>query len=119
MLGLLGSDGINVLVNGIGGALIPLVADALHRREHFDELTHLAAKNVPAFADVAVQRERLVLCEDIYAAQVRIEAVGECDIDDSVDAAEGDRRLGAVPSERIEALSSAACQKNPQRVFHG
>ena len=56
VLGLLGADGINVLVNGVGGALVPLVADPLHGRQHFDEFVDLAADDVPAFADVAVQR---------------------------------------------------------------
>ena len=55
VLGLLGADGINVLVNRVGCALIPLVADPLHGRKHFDELSDFAAENVPAFADVAVQ----------------------------------------------------------------
>jgi hypothetical protein len=53
-LGLLGADGINVLINGVGGSLIPLIADPLHGREDFDELFYLAAEDVPAFADVAV-----------------------------------------------------------------
>ena len=52
---LLGADGINVLVDGVGGALIPLVADALHGGQDFDEFSDFAAEDVPAFADVAVQ----------------------------------------------------------------
>src|SRR4029077_15580801 len=35
VFGLLGADGINVLINRIGCALIPLVADALHGWKHF------------------------------------------------------------------------------------
>ena len=96
VLGLLGADGINVLVNRIGSALIPLIADALHGRKHFDELSHLAAQDVPAFADVAVQRQRLVLGENVDAAQIGVEAVGESDIDDAIHSAEGDGGLGAV-----------------------
>jgi len=54
VLGLFGADGIDVLINGVGRALIPLIADALHGRQHFNKFTDLAAQNVPAFADVAV-----------------------------------------------------------------
>src|SRR5271170_4149494 len=55
VLGLLGADGINVLVNGVGGTLIPLIADPLHGGKDFDELFYLVAEDVPAFADVAVE----------------------------------------------------------------
>ena len=118
VLGLLGADGINILVNGVGGALIPLVTDALHRREDFDEFSHFAAQDVPAFADVAVQRQRFVLRENVDAAQIGVQAIGKRDVDDAVNAAEGDGRLGPVASERIEALSSPARKKNSESVFH-
>ena len=118
VLGLLRADGINVLVDRVGRALVPLVAHPLHRRQHFDELAHFAAQDVPAFADVPVQRERLVLGEDVDPAQVGVEAVGKRDVDDAVDAAEGDGRLGAVASERIEPLAGAACQENSESIFH-
>jgi len=77
VFGLLGADGINVLVDRVGGALIPLVADALHGGQDFDELANFAAQDVPAFADVAVQGQRFVLGEDVDAAQIGIETVGE------------------------------------------
>ena len=73
VLGLLRPDRVNVLIHRVGGALVPLIAYPLHRRQHFDELSHLAAHDVPAFADVAVQRKRLVLGEDINPAQVGID----------------------------------------------
>src|ERR1035437_5455029 len=55
VLGLFRADGINVLVNGVGRALIPLVTDSLHGRQDFHELAYLAAQDVPAFADVPVE----------------------------------------------------------------
>ena len=54
ILGLFGADGIDVLVNRVRRALIPLLAHALHGRQDFDELAHFAAQNVPAFANVPV-----------------------------------------------------------------
>ena len=119
VLGLLGADGINVLVNGVGCALIPLVADPLHGGKDFDELSDFAAEDVPALADVTVQRQGFVLGEDVNAAQVRVEAVGEGDVDDAVHASEGDGGLGAVASKRIKAFSGAACEKDSESVFHG
>jgi hypothetical protein len=119
MLGLLGAYGINVLINGVGGALIPLVADPLHGGKDLDELSDLAAEDVPAFADVAVERKGFVLGEDVNAAQVGVEAVGESDIDDAIHASEGDGGLGTVAGKRIKALSGAACEKDSESVFHG
>ena len=118
VLGLLGADGVDVLVNGVGGAHVPVVADALHGRQDLDELAQLAGHDVPAFADVAVERERLVLREDVDPAQVGVDAVGERDVDDAVDAAEGNGRFGAVAGEGIEPFARTASQQDSQRVFH-
>jgi hypothetical protein len=119
VLGLLGADGIYVLINGVGRALIPLIADPLHGRKDFDELSHFAAEDVPAFANVAVKRKRFVLGEDVDAAEIGVEAVGESDIDDAIHASEGDGGLGAVAGKRIKAFSSAAREKDSESVFHG
>jgi len=43
-----------------------------------------ATNGTPAFADVPVQRKRLVLGKDVNRAQVGINAVGKCDIDNAV-----------------------------------
>src|SRR6202035_5761307 len=118
VLGLLGADRINILIDRIGGALIPLIAHPLHGRQDFHELSNLSAEHVPAFADVAVQRQRLVLRKNVDAAQIGVEAVGESNVDDAVHSAEGDGGLGAVSSERIEAFSGTACEKNSESVFH-
>ena len=47
VLRLLGADGIDVLVDGVGGAHVPVLADALHGRQDFDELAQFAADDVP------------------------------------------------------------------------
>jgi hypothetical protein len=119
IFGLLGADGINILIDRVGRTLIPLVADALHGRQHFDEFSDFAAENIPALTDVAVQRKRFVLRKDADAAQVGVQAVAESDIDDAVHAAESDGGLGAVSGERIKALTGATCKKDSERVFHG
>ncbi len=108
VLGLLRADRVNVLVDRVGCALIPLVAHPLHGRQHFDELAQFDAHDVPTFADVAVQRQGLVLGKDVDPPQVGVDAIGEGDVDDAVDAAKGDGRFGAVASQRIQPLTRAA-----------
>jgi hypothetical protein len=44
-----------------------------------------------------VQGQRLVLSQNIDVAKIGIDAIGKRQIDDAVNAAEGYRRLGAVP----------------------
>ena len=118
VLGLLGADRVNVLVDGVGGAQVPVLAHPLHGRQDLDELAQVAGHDVPALADVAVQRQRLVLGEDVNVAQVGVDAVGERDVDDAVVAAESDRRLGAVAGQGIQALPCSSGQQHSQRVFH-
>ena len=72
---LLRTDGINILINRVCGALVPLLADALHGRQHFDELSQFAGDDVPAFTNVAVEGEGLVLGENINPAQVGVNTI--------------------------------------------
>src|SRR5207237_9533126 len=100
-VGLLRPNRINVLIHGVSRPHVPILADTLHGWQNLDELAHLPRHYVPAFADVAVQRKRLVLGKNVDAAQVGVNAIGERDVDDAVDATEGDSRLGPVPGQRI------------------
>ena len=63
---LFATDRVNVLVDGIGRAHIPVSARSLHRRHQLKELPQLLRHNTrPPFADVPVQRKCLVLSKDI------------------------------------------------------
>src|SRR5580693_2380146 len=73
-VGLFRADGIDVLVNGVGGALIPVLRDAHLRSEDFDEIA-VAHQQGPAAADVAIEAESFVLGEDEDAAQIAIQAI--------------------------------------------
>jgi hypothetical protein len=78
VLGLFRADGVDVLEDGVGGALVPGLGDALHGRKDLDELAEFRGDDgSPAFADVAIQREAFVLGEDVDVAQVRVDAVGQ------------------------------------------
>ena len=54
------ADGVNVLVDGVGGAAIPLFADAHLRRKNFDKFAE-ADDGRPAGANVTAKAERFVL----------------------------------------------------------
>ena len=119
VLRLFGADGVDVLVDGVGGALVPGLGDALHGREDLDELAELAGDDgAPAFADVAVEGERLVLGEDVDVAQVGVDAVGEGEVDDAVLAGERDGRLGAVARQGEEPFAGTTGEQNTKRVSH-
>ena len=116
-IGLLAADGIDVLIDGVGGALIPVLGDAHLRREHFDEIA-VAHEQRPAAAHVAIEAEGFVLGKNEDAAQLAIQAIGERDVNDAVDAAEGDGRLGAIASERPKAFALATGQQDRKCVAH-
>jgi len=118
VLWLLGANGIDVLIDGVGRPHVPVLADPLHGGQNLDELSDFSAEDVPAFADLAIERKRLVLGQDINAAQSGVDAVGKRDVDDAVDAAKGDGRLGAVAGQRIEAFASSSREQDPERIFH-
>src|SRR5277367_3395034 len=116
-IGLFGADGIDVLIDGVGGALIPVLRDTHLRGENFDEIA-VAHQSGPALAHVAIEAERFVLGEDEDAAQIAIEAIRKRDINDAVDAAEGDSGLGAIASEGPKAFALATGQQDRKCVAH-
>ena len=111
-------DGVQVLVDRVGGAQIPVFADPLLGRKELDELVELLRHDVPAHPDVTVQRERLVLGRDEDPPQPRVDAIAEREVDDPIGPAEVDRRLGAILGERIEPLAGAAGEDDDEGVFH-
>ena len=109
--GAIGLDDVDVLVDGVGRAFIPLrFRDALAGRQDVEALVSLGPQEVPAALQVADQRMRLVLGGDAEAADAGIERVGEREIDDARLAAEIDRRLGAAVGQFLEAAATAAGQ---------
>ena len=113
-LGLAPFQQVDVLVDRVGGALVPLLADPVLGRDAVEELVRLVAEDVPAALQVLVQGERLVLGQHVDLPQVAVDAVAEGEIDDAVGAAEGHGRLGTVLGQRIEALPLAPGQDQGQ-----
>src|SRR6185369_8768480 len=73
----------------------------------------------PAEADVPVQGAGLVLGHDDDPAELAVDAVGQGEVDDPVQAAERDGRLGPVPGERVESGPAAPGENDGQDVAHG
>src|ERR1700693_275879 len=117
VFGAFAADGINILVHGVGGALIPLLGDAHLRRKDFDIFAE-TGEGRPTGANVAVEAECFVLGEYEDAAQIGVDAVGKGDVDDAVEAAQGDRRLGAVTRQRPQAFTLASGEKDADGVAH-
>jgi hypothetical protein len=119
VLGLLAADRVDVLVDRVGGAHIPVGAGALHGRQQLEELAQFLRHNArPPFADVPVQRQRLVLGQDEDLAQAGVDAVGERDVDDAVVPAKGHGRFGAIAGKRKEPFSGSARKQNSKCVSH-
>ncbi len=119
VLRLLAADGIDVLVHSVCGAHVPVGAGALHGWQQLEELAQFLGHDAgPAFAHVPVERECLVLGEDVDLAQAGVDAVGEGDVDDAVMTAKGDGRFGAIASEWKEALPGPARQQYSESISH-
>ena len=109
-------DRVDVLVDRVGGPLVPVVGDPLLGRDHLDVLVELAGEELPALVDVPVQADGLVLGEDQDLAEVGVDAVGEGEVDDPVDPAERDGRLGPVAGQGLQAGPPAPGQDDGQHV---
>ena len=90
-----------------------MLGDPLLGRDHLDVLAELAAEELPALVDVPVQADGLVLGQHEDLAEVGVDAVREGEVDDPVDPAERDRRLGPVARQRLQARSPASRPGRP------
>ena len=105
------TDDIDVLIDGIGGAAIPVhLVHPLLGREQVDEFVHLVTQEGPARLQVTQQTVRLVLGDYTNAADPRVDTVGEHKINDPEFATEMDGRLGAVVSQLLQATTTSTRQ---------
>ena len=110
-------EDVDVLVDRVGGAFVPLrLRDALARRQDVEALVALGPEEVPAALQVADQAVRLVLGGDADAADAGVERVGEREVDDPGLAAEIDRGLGAAVGQLPQPRAAAAGEHEGERV---
>jgi hypothetical protein len=104
-------DGIDVLIDGIGSALVPAAVDALLRRYDVDEVIQVTAEiPPPTKINVAIQAHRFELRQQQHAHQAAVQAIGQGEIDDPVGTAKGYGRFGTVSSQRFEPFSTTSGQ---------
>ena len=96
-------DRVDVLIDRVGGALVPVLGDPLLGRDHLDVLVELAGEELPPLVDVPVQAHGLVLGEDEDLAEVGVDAVREREVDDPVDARRTGPPVSPDPSSRVRA----------------
>ena len=90
-----------------------LLVDSLLRRDDVDEFAQLAIEIVPPpLIDVAIEAHRLVLREHQNPPQPAVEAIRQCEVHDSIHAAERHGRFRPVPSERTQTRSFSAGQND-------
>jgi hypothetical protein len=108
---------VEVLVDGVGGAAVPGLAQALLGRHHVHVLTQVRRQEAPAALDVADQALRLVLRQHGNAADARVHAVAEREVDDLELAGKGHGRLGAPVGELLQARAAPARQHDGQGLL--
>ena len=109
-------DGIQVLEDRVRGAEIPVLADPFLRRQDLDELAELLRHDVPAHADVAVERQRLVLGGDVDVPQPGVDAVAQGEVDDAVRPSEIDRGFRPFFGQWIQTLSRPAGEQDDEDI---
>ena len=117
VFGALAAEGIDVLVDGVRGALIPLLGDAHLRRQDFDKFTETHERR-PSGADVARKAEGFILRENEDAMETGVDAIGKRDVNDAIESAERDGRLGAIASEGPEPLALSSSEKYTDGIAH-
>ena len=114
-VGALVADQVEVLVDGVGGALEPVRA-AAHLGRHRRHVVAQQRRQPPRRRDVAVQRVALVLREHDDPVIAGVDQVRQREVDQAVVAAEGHRRLGPVQRQRRQALALAAREDDREHV---
>jgi len=109
---------VEILVDRIGGAAVPLVIKPLLGRHHIDELAEVGLQEAPAALDMADQALGLVLREHADAADAGVHAVRQRKVDDRELAGEGHGRLGAPVGELMQPRASTAGQHHRIGALH-
>ena len=107
-----------VLIDRVGGALVPFFADPLLGWNRGDEFAEFSVEDVPARADVTVERVGFVLDEDGDFSQSGVEAIAERKIDNTIFSAKWNSWLGPMFCEGMETFALPARQHHGEHVLH-
>ncbi len=99
---------VNVLADGVCGALIPIVALLrLLGRENVDGAPAKRVETI-GFLDVPMQRCRVELRQQVNPVDLRVEAIADRDVHQSVLTRKRHGRLAPLLGERMESRAAAS-----------
>src|SRR5262252_911594 len=111
-------DQIQVLINRVGGTLIPILAHAHMGRHRRDEVIPQKISGSPPLFQMFQQRLGFELSQDVDRNDAGVYEIGKNKIDNSIAAPEGYSRFCPVCSQGIEPLAPPAREDNSQDIHH-
>ena len=119
IVGVVPVDKVDVLVNGVGRALVPaaLLVVALIRGQNLGAGMGLVQVPGLAVADVFIQLQGLILGQDAHGINAGVDAVGQRKINNAVFAAEGNGGLRGLFRQDLESAALATGQKHGDAAF--
>ena len=119
VLGIIHIQESDILIDGVGRALIPGTLVALTHVRGQDVHAAVGPVQVPGLtgANVAVELQRTVLGQHANGINTGIDAVRQGKIDDAVLAAKRDGRLGHMAGKGIQTAALTASQKHGHDFF--
>ena len=105
LVGVIAVNEANILVNGVGRALVPLRALAAGvGRQDADAAVGIVEVPGLAVADVLIEFQRLILGQDAHGVDVGVDAVGKGEVDDAVLTAKGTAGLAVFSVRTLSRL---------------
>ena len=111
-------DKLQILINGIGSAAVPVSA-VLTLIGGEDLHAAVSAVEIPrqTVADVLIEYQGLILRQNADGIDAGIDTVGKGEIDDAVFAAEGYGGLCGFGGQHVKSASLAACKQHGDAFF--
>ena len=112
-------DEVDVLIDGIGSALIPaaLLVVAFVRGQHLGAAVGFVQTPGLTVADILIQFQRLVLGQNTDGVDTGVYAIGKGKVDDAVLAAKRYCRLGSLFCQNLQSAALTAGQKHGNTAF--
>jgi len=108
---------VDVLVDGVGRALVPGFTGRAHLGRHRNnELVLEEASELPALAEVLQQRLAFELGEHVDGVDARVDEIAEDEVDDAILPAEGDSGFGAFLGQRVQPGTLSTGQHDSQHA---
>src|SRR5687768_7339197 len=107
-----------VLKDGVGSSRVALSGG---RRTRKNKFVVAGSNPAPSFSEIRADGVTMMLRERTHAFEAGVEAIGKCEIHDSVAAAKRNKRLRTVPCERIQAAALSTgqdkCEGSGRNIF--